>query len=135
MPTSASRAPSEGLIFAHGKPLRKVPQDDLVDALFHEIDKSIDRGRCWWTSASRPRAAWLSKIEEENAGELPRADCRDGGRRGRRGRARGRRSAADGRWREGEADHVGRGRFADGRAASRARRRASGRRPARTRAP
>src|SRR3954452_425397 len=30
-------AKNEGLIFAHGKPLRKVPQDDLVDALFEEI--------------------------------------------------------------------------------------------------
>src|SRR6187551_656952 len=37
-------AKNEGLIFAHGKPLRKVPQDELVDALFTEIDKSIDRG-------------------------------------------------------------------------------------------
>jgi (E)-4-hydroxy-3-methylbut-2-enyl-diphosphate synthase len=32
-------AKNEGLIFAHGKPLRKVPQDELVDALFVEIDK------------------------------------------------------------------------------------------------
>src|SRR5687768_2345712 len=37
-------AKNEGLIFAHGKPLRKVPQDDLVSALFNEIDKSLDRG-------------------------------------------------------------------------------------------
>ena len=32
-------AKNEGLIFAHGKPLRKVPQDQLVDALFEEIDR------------------------------------------------------------------------------------------------
>src|ERR687894_8856 len=32
-------AKNEGLICAHGKPIRKVPQDDLVDALFREIDK------------------------------------------------------------------------------------------------
>src|ERR1700752_577965 len=38
-------AKNEGLIFAHGKPLRKVPQDELVDALFTEIDRSIDRGQ------------------------------------------------------------------------------------------
>src|SRR5215204_6480626 len=38
-------AKNEGLIFAHGKPLRKVPQDELVDALFAEIDRSIDIGR------------------------------------------------------------------------------------------
>ena len=37
-------AKNEGLIFAHGKPLRKVPQEELVDALFEEIDKSLDRG-------------------------------------------------------------------------------------------
>src|SRR6187455_610634 len=37
-------AKNEGLIFAHGKPLRKVPQGNLVDELFAEIDKSLDRG-------------------------------------------------------------------------------------------
>src|SRR3954464_3873172 len=37
-------AKNEGLIFAHGKPLRKVPQERLVDELFAEIDKSIARG-------------------------------------------------------------------------------------------
>src|ERR1700740_3197050 len=37
-------AKNEGLIFAHGEPLRKVPQAHLVDALFEEIDKSLDRG-------------------------------------------------------------------------------------------
>ncbi len=30
----------EGLIFAHGEPLKKVPADQLVDALFAEIEKS-----------------------------------------------------------------------------------------------
>ncbi|HEX6116085.1 MAG TPA: flavodoxin-dependent (E)-4-hydroxy-3-methylbut-2-enyl-diphosphate synthase [Solirubrobacterales bacterium] len=64
-------AKNEGLIFAHGKPLRKVPQADLVDALFEEIDKSIDRGT---VAVDRSKAAegadWLAKIEEENAGEL-----------------------------------------------------------------
>ncbi len=29
----------EGLLFARGKILRKVPQEQLVDALFQEIDK------------------------------------------------------------------------------------------------
>lgn len=29
----------EGLLFAKGKVLRKVPEDQLVDALFEEIDK------------------------------------------------------------------------------------------------
>src|SRR4051812_48097884 len=37
-------AKDEGLIFAHGKPLRKVKQGELVEALFAEIDKSLDRG-------------------------------------------------------------------------------------------
>ncbi len=36
-------AKNEGLIFAHGEPLRKVPQSELVDALFEEIDKSVGR--------------------------------------------------------------------------------------------
>src|SRR5436309_5362633 len=38
-------AKNEGLIFAHGKPLRKVPQERLVDELFVEIDKSLEIGR------------------------------------------------------------------------------------------
>src|ERR687892_218857 len=64
-------AKNEGLIFAHGKPLRKVPQDDLVDALFAEIDKSIDRGGIEVDeSKAAEGAAWLERIEEENAGEL-----------------------------------------------------------------
>jgi (E)-4-hydroxy-3-methylbut-2-enyl-diphosphate synthase len=62
---------NEGLIFAHGKPLRKVPQDRLVDELFVEIDKSIAAGR---TVVDECKAAdgaeWLQKIEEESAGEL-----------------------------------------------------------------
>jgi (E)-4-hydroxy-3-methylbut-2-enyl-diphosphate synthase len=64
-------AKNEGLVFAHGKPLRKVPQDDLVEALFTEIDKSLEAGR---TLVDEQKAAegaeWLEKIEEENAGEL-----------------------------------------------------------------
>ncbi len=64
-------AKNEGLIFAHGKPLRKVPQDDLVDALFDEIDKSLDRGSVDVDAAKAAEGAdWLAKIEEENADEL-----------------------------------------------------------------
>ena len=37
-------AKNEGLIFAHGKPLRKVPQDRLVEELFAEIDQSLAAG-------------------------------------------------------------------------------------------
>jgi (E)-4-hydroxy-3-methylbut-2-enyl-diphosphate synthase len=64
-------AKDEGLIFAHGKPLRKVPQAQLVDALFAEIDKSLDRGSVQVEEEkAREGADWLAKIEEENAGEL-----------------------------------------------------------------
>jgi (E)-4-hydroxy-3-methylbut-2-enyl-diphosphate synthase len=64
-------AKNEGLIFAHGKPLRKVPQDQLVNALFEEIDKSVARGAVDVDEASaREGADWLARIEEENAGDL-----------------------------------------------------------------
>src|SRR5215210_2809518 len=64
-------AKNEGLIFAHGKPLRKVPQERLVDELFVEIDKSLERGRTeFLPAAAAEGAAWLERIEEENAGEL-----------------------------------------------------------------
>ena len=64
-------AKDEGLIFAHGKPLRKVPQAELVDALFVEIDKSLDRGKVHVDETeARQGADWLAKIEEENADEL-----------------------------------------------------------------
>jgi (E)-4-hydroxy-3-methylbut-2-enyl-diphosphate synthase len=64
-------AKNEGLIFAHGKPLRKVPQELLVEALFAEIDKSLKVGRTVFDSdESAAGAQWLERIEEENAGEL-----------------------------------------------------------------
>jgi (E)-4-hydroxy-3-methylbut-2-enyl-diphosphate synthase len=65
-------AKNEGLIFAHGKPLRKVPQAKLVDALFEEIDKSVGRGGEVEVDArkSAEGAEWLQRIEEENADEL-----------------------------------------------------------------
>src|ERR687886_2411452 len=64
-------AKNEGLIFAHGKPLRKVPQERLVDALFAQIDKSLKIGRVDFDSAKAAEAAaWLRTIEDENAGEL-----------------------------------------------------------------
>src|ERR671910_504518 len=64
-------AKDEGLIFAHGKPLRKVPQGELVDALFAEIDKSLDRGGVEVDSAKAAEGAeWLQRIEDENADEL-----------------------------------------------------------------
>src|SRR5215213_132730 len=64
-------AKDEGLIFAHGKALRKVPQAELVDALFAEIDKSLDRGAIDVDAAKAAEGAqWLAKIEEENADEM-----------------------------------------------------------------
>src|ERR687890_514602 len=64
-------AKNEGLIFAHGKPLRKVPQERLVDELFVEIDKSLQRGQTEFDAdKSAEGAVWLEKIENENAGEL-----------------------------------------------------------------
>jgi (E)-4-hydroxy-3-methylbut-2-enyl-diphosphate synthase len=64
-------AKNEGLIFAHGEPIRKVPQDQLVDALFTEIDKSIDRGAVVVDEQEAAESAqWLEKIEVENAGEM-----------------------------------------------------------------
>src|ERR671910_498103 len=64
-------AKNEGLIFAHGKPLRKVPQGQLVDALFEEIDKSLDRGKVDVDAGKAAEgAAWLQRIEDENADEL-----------------------------------------------------------------
>src|SRR6478736_9315475 len=64
-------AKNEGLIFAGGKPLRKVPQAQLVDTLFEEIDKSLDRGKVEFDETeSREGAEWVARIEEENAGDL-----------------------------------------------------------------
>jgi (E)-4-hydroxy-3-methylbut-2-enyl-diphosphate synthase len=64
-------AKNEGLIFAHGKPLRKVPQDRLVEELFAEIDKSLTIGRVEVDENKAAEGAeWLQKIEEENADEL-----------------------------------------------------------------
>jgi (E)-4-hydroxy-3-methylbut-2-enyl-diphosphate synthase len=64
-------AKNEGLIFAQGKPLRKVPQERLVDELFVEIDKSLSRGETEFEARkSAEGAEWLRRIEEENADDL-----------------------------------------------------------------
>src|SRR3954454_11146943 len=64
-------AKNEGMIFAHGKPLRKVPQDRLVDELFAEIDKSLQIGRVEVDDAKAAEGAeWLQRIEDENADEM-----------------------------------------------------------------
>src|SRR3954463_8358757 len=64
-------AKNEGLIFARGKPLRKVPQDQLVDQLFAEIDRSLKVGRVEVDDSKAAEGAeWLQKIEDENADEM-----------------------------------------------------------------
>jgi (E)-4-hydroxy-3-methylbut-2-enyl-diphosphate synthase len=64
-------AKNEGMIFAHGKPLRKVAQDRLVEELFAEIDKSLAQGGVEADERKAAEAAdWLEKIERENAGEM-----------------------------------------------------------------
>src|SRR6478735_9383186 len=64
-------AKNEGLIFSRGKALKKVPQDQLVDALFVEIDKYATSKRIDVDAAQAADGAqWLQRIEEENAGEL-----------------------------------------------------------------
>ena len=84
-------AKNEGMIFAHGKPLRKVPQDRLVDELFAEIDKSLARGG---VEADEHKAAEARGLAgEDRARERrradSRADSRDGGRAYSRRRRRG----------------------------------------------
>src|SRR5215212_872078 len=64
-------AKDEGLIFSRGKPLRKVPQEQLVDVLFEEIDKYATSKRVEVDATEAAEGAeWLAKIEAENAGEL-----------------------------------------------------------------
>jgi (E)-4-hydroxy-3-methylbut-2-enyl-diphosphate synthase len=64
-------AKNEGLIFSRGKPLRKVPQEQLVDALFQEIDAYATTRRIAVDTHSQAEGAqWLAAIEAENAGDL-----------------------------------------------------------------
>jgi (E)-4-hydroxy-3-methylbut-2-enyl-diphosphate synthase len=64
-------AKNEGLIFSRGKPLRKVPQAQLVDVLFEEIDKYATSKRFDVDAGEAAEGAeWLAKIEAENANEL-----------------------------------------------------------------
>jgi len=64
-------AKDEGLIFAHGKPLRKVPTERLVDELFVEIDKTLRAGATVVDERkSAEGAEWLERIEAANADEM-----------------------------------------------------------------
>jgi (E)-4-hydroxy-3-methylbut-2-enyl-diphosphate synthase len=65
-------AKNEGLIFSRGKPLKKVPQEQLVEALFAEIDRYYERGKQIVADATEAAegADWLARIEAENAGDM-----------------------------------------------------------------
>ena len=65
-------AKNEGVVFAGGKAIKKVKTEQLVDALFREIDLALDRGGKveFDEMESAEGAAWVAKIEEENAGDL-----------------------------------------------------------------
>jgi (E)-4-hydroxy-3-methylbut-2-enyl-diphosphate synthase len=47
-----------GFLYAHGEVLRKVPQEELVDELFLEIDK--------WIAAGRPTERAVAKRGKAN---------------------------------------------------------------------
>jgi (E)-4-hydroxy-3-methylbut-2-enyl-diphosphate synthase len=60
-----------GVVFSHGNALCKVPQAQLVDTLFAEIDKYVKSKRVDVDAAEAAEgAAWLQQIEAEHAGEL-----------------------------------------------------------------
>jgi (E)-4-hydroxy-3-methylbut-2-enyl-diphosphate synthase len=65
-------AKNEGMVYSKGEPLRKVPQEELVDVLFEEIDKYFAAGKNVIKDEREAAegAEWLAKIEAENAGEL-----------------------------------------------------------------
>ncbi|MDQ4048598.1 MAG: flavodoxin-dependent (E)-4-hydroxy-3-methylbut-2-enyl-diphosphate synthase [Actinomycetota bacterium] len=65
-------AKNQGVIYSKGEALRKVPQEQLVDVLFEEIDRYYAAGRKVVRDerAAAEGAAFLQEIEEENAGEL-----------------------------------------------------------------
>ncbi len=65
-------AKNQGVVYSKGEPIRKVPQEQLVDVLFEEIDKYYAAGRTVVRDEREAAegAAFLQQIEEENAGEL-----------------------------------------------------------------
>jgi (E)-4-hydroxy-3-methylbut-2-enyl-diphosphate synthase len=65
-------AKNMGIVYSRGKPLRKVPQEELVDVLFEEIDKYAERKKIVvdHEGEAAEAAEWLAEIEAENAGEL-----------------------------------------------------------------
>jgi len=65
-------ARNEGVVFAQGKAIKKVPTAQLVDTLFEQIDLALDRGGKveFDERESAEGEAWVKKIEDENAGDL-----------------------------------------------------------------
>lgn len=65
-------AKNEGVVFAQGKAIRKVPTDQLVDTLFAEIDKAIASGGKveFDEDESAEGTAFIEKIEADNADDL-----------------------------------------------------------------
>src|ERR671934_230307 len=61
-------AKNEGLIFAHGEPLKKVRTEDLVDELFAEIDKYYAAGKKVVVDhhAAAEAAEWLAENEDSS---------------------------------------------------------------------
>jgi (E)-4-hydroxy-3-methylbut-2-enyl-diphosphate synthase len=67
-----SGAKNQGVIFSKGEALKKVPQEQLVDVLFEEIDKYYAAGKKVVRDEREAAegAAFVQEIEEANAGEL-----------------------------------------------------------------
>ena len=64
-------AKDEGVVFAGGKALKKVPTERLVDELFEQIDLSLERGSVVFDEGEAAEGEeWVRKIEAENADDL-----------------------------------------------------------------
>ena len=64
-------AKNMGVVYSKGQALRKVPQEQLVDVLFEEIDKYATHKRIDVDAVRAAEGAeWLAAIEAENAGEM-----------------------------------------------------------------
>ena len=65
-------AKNQGVVYSKGQALRKVPQEQLVDVLFEEIDKYYAAGKKVVRDEleAAAGAAFLEEIEHENVGEL-----------------------------------------------------------------
>jgi (E)-4-hydroxy-3-methylbut-2-enyl-diphosphate synthase len=64
-------AKNMGVVYSKGQALRKVPQEQLVDVLFEEIDKFYAAGRLVVDEREAAEGArFLAEIAAENAGEM-----------------------------------------------------------------